>query len=377
MVEKIIILLFFLSLSTQSYLKEELVYSDLTNQENLSNFPFFSFSEDLVEAKMGKESKQIINLLIGTPPQKIRVKLSTAICGLWILDKSVFGHGFEVLSSETYEKMNQEGKIDFTKGIIAKDMMNFCHVNSSDKIPFLLVQEFSDEAKIPKTFDGLIGLGYKCRSMSKTNVNVISYFINQNKNKRDIFTFKLNSATLKGRFFLGSISKEINVKSKLYRTIPVNQLNDNGHWEVNLHSVYFDDGTLMKVNSPLSIGIGGAALGVNSEVFAYFVFTYFKEAIEKGICKLEKNQVYEIFCDEDFDGNFIGTLSLVVGKWNIKISPSIMFKKVEGKNGKNKWFSIVYYEGHKGQFYLSQTMLEGINIVVYNKEENYLGIFQG
>ena len=43
------------------------------------NNNFISLSEELVEANLGYQRRQIIKLLIGNPPQKIQVKLSTAI----------------------------------------------------------------------------------------------------------------------------------------------------------------------------------------------------------------------------------------------------------------------------------------------------------
>ena len=49
--------------------------------ENKDSPPFLSFSEELVEAKMGKQSRQIISLKIGIPKQELKVK-----CDLRSLD---------------------------------------------------------------------------------------------------------------------------------------------------------------------------------------------------------------------------------------------------------------------------------------------------
>ena len=54
-----------------------------------------------------------------------------------------------------------------------------------------------------------------------------------------------------------------------------------------------------------------------------------------------------------------------------------MFKDVTVDKEMKKWFSIVFYQELSGQFYLSQTMLEGINAVVYNRENDVLGIYEG
>lgn len=81
------------------------------------NNNFISLSEELVEANLGYQRRQIIKLLIGNPPQKIQVKLSTAICGLWILDKNKFNHGFDLTQSSTFEALGITSKIDFARGM--------------------------------------------------------------------------------------------------------------------------------------------------------------------------------------------------------------------------------------------------------------------
>ena len=101
------------------------------------NNNFISLSEELVEANLGYQRRQIIKLLIENPPQKIQVKLSTAICGLWILDKNKFNHGFDLTQSSTFEAPGTTGKIDFARGTMSKDTMTFCGVESNVKIPFL------------------------------------------------------------------------------------------------------------------------------------------------------------------------------------------------------------------------------------------------
>ena len=75
------------------------------------NNNFISLSEELVEANLGYQRRQIIKLLIENPPQKIQVKLSTAICGLWILDKNKFNHGFDLTQSSTFEALGITGKL--------------------------------------------------------------------------------------------------------------------------------------------------------------------------------------------------------------------------------------------------------------------------
>ena len=70
-------------------------------------------------------------------------------------------------------------------------------------------------------------------------------------------------------------------------------------------------------------------------------------------------------------------LSLVIGKWTIKLKPNMLFAQVKKNNETRYWFYVVYYKDHNGQFYLSQTLLDGFNTVVYDRETYSLGIYQG
>ena len=123
--------------------------------------------------------------------------------------------------------MDVQGKVDFTRGILVKDYMNFCKEDSFEKIPFLLVNQIVDTDKIPRNYDGLIGFGYKCRSASLGNINIFDYFQGKGNIKNDITVFLLNASTLKGKFTFGGYPNKLDIKSRHYRTVPLNKNNDN------------------------------------------------------------------------------------------------------------------------------------------------------
>ena len=106
-------------------------------------------------------------------------------------------------------------------------------------------------------YDGLIGFGYKCSSSSIGNIDLVKILIDNNsdKYKENIIFFHFNRENRTGWFGAGEYPKDMNRESKLYKRVSVDQSNKNGHWEVNLYSVYFSDCHLIKVNKPLSIGI--------------------------------------------------------------------------------------------------------------------------
>jgi hypothetical protein len=124
---------------------------------------------------------------------------------------------------------------------------------------------------MPKTYDGLLGFGFQCPSSSIGNVNLIKLMTKQSQNNKDIMTFTYNSETSKGKIIIGHIIESIKLNSKMYKETPLDVTSINGHWEIRLHSIYFDDGSLIQIQQPLSIGIGGSVFGVNEKVFDFIV----------------------------------------------------------------------------------------------------------
>ena len=57
----------------------------------------------------------------------------------------------------------------------------------------------------------------------------------------DLFAYQIDTDSGKGVFTLANYPKKLNTMNRHYRTIPLNKANTNGHWEVKLHSVYFDN----------------------------------------------------------------------------------------------------------------------------------------
>ena len=91
-------LLLTLSLCNSSITTSQLTSNTSGNYTDFLNDPFLkliSYSESVVEAQMGIQLRQLTSLFIGTPYQEIKAKLSTAICGLWVVSQEAFGHGIK------------------------------------------------------------------------------------------------------------------------------------------------------------------------------------------------------------------------------------------------------------------------------------------
>ena len=89
-----------------------------TNDNSFNNKPLRLLSEIITEAKMGYNIRHFIEIGVGTPPQVLKVKLSTAICGIWVLNTNFFGRGFLPSNSGTLESLSQDSHIDKGRGKI-------------------------------------------------------------------------------------------------------------------------------------------------------------------------------------------------------------------------------------------------------------------
>ena len=158
----------------------------------------------------------------------------------------------------------------------------------------------------------------------------------------------------------------------MYKETPLDETSINDHWEIRLHSIYFDDGSLIQVKQSLSIE--GSVFGVNKKVFDFIVTKCFNKAIENNEWEISKNEAWEIFCDEDYDYNRFGSIHLIIGKWKFNISPVKLFKQVTKSKKKKLWLTVIFYKGEDIQFYL---LLEGTNTIIYFIEKYKLGYYKG
>ena len=131
---------------------------------------------------------------------------------------------------------------------------------------------------------------------------------------------------------------------------------------------------MYSIKDKISIGFGGRMLSVKKEFFDFIWKNYFKARMKGDECKIRRNEVYEILCDEEFDSESFGELGVIIGKWRYKIRNEKLFFEIENQGRQRKWFAVVYYPEYN-EYYMSQFMLTSATIV-YNREEDYVGIYQ-
>ena len=332
-----------------------------------------SFSEKIVESDLENNTRHLVQLKIGEPPQVLKVKLSTAICGIWVYNKSSFGNGYDISKSTTVENIGMNGHVDNYIGKYIKDQIKFWDY-TVPSVPILLVDSDGKNNQ-RQMHDGLLGFGYQCKSKSYGNVDINKLFIENSKEPReDVVSFTLNDTTGKGMIYPGKIPSYVNVTSRHYREVKLDIWNYNGNWEIPIHSVYFPNGDMFLINDNLAVGFGGTFFSVKKEFFEFLSTQYFLYDIENGLCSERKKEAYEILCTEDYDPNKLGTLSVVVGKWNFKLYPEKLFHKIRTGGETRMWCSIVYYPEYN-KYYISQKLFTN-STVIYNRKKDVIGIYE-
>lgn len=77
-----------------------------------------------------------------------------------------------------------------------------------------------------------------------------------------------------------------------------------------LDSIYFDDGLFLKIKDQISIGILGAVLSVEKNVF----LLYFTKLFDSKECIINKEKIDEIISNKDVIPPNFEIISFIVGK---------------------------------------------------------------
>ncbi len=279
-------------------------------------------SLEVEEVITSKNSRYIAILEIGTPPQKIRVKISTSYCGLWLLDKTIFVKGYDPRISKSLIRGTFRSNIAFVNGTMSKETLKIGSLKA-ERQSFLLVDYVKEEKLKDLIYEGLIGLGYKCAAESVGNVDFIFSFIhdinNRGKDIKNLFTFDINDKGGNALITIGALDKRVNVNSKIYKTSKIDRVSFNGQWQIGLFGIFFDNNEYFKVREKLMVGIGKSFLSVTRKFFDFVVYKFFQQDINKKICYIEESEMNEIYCNGDYDISKLGNIHFIFGKENLTI----------------------------------------------------------
>lgn len=313
----------------------------------------------------------LVQAKIGEPEQILKLKLSTAFCGLYVFNKDFFETGYSFHDSSTFHSTSYTDSISNVSGHVVQDTFQFSTYN-------LLAYKFLFINKGPvekKTYDGALGFGYNCdKTDSLISSDVLIDLLKESATYIKVFWYRLNR-DLTGLFSPGAYPKQVLDDPKHYKTINLLDNQKSSQWVFNVYLIYFDDGETFFAKAPFSFGIDGNFFSVCQNFFEWLMDKYFKEETSNGICQISSGEIVELYCNSDYDyrTKLPAIISIVVGKWSLKIKTEELFK-IANKNSITKlWFGILYYP-KKDQYYISQSLL-GPSITVYDREKKQIGVY--
>lgn len=333
---------------------------------------------ELSDANIGPNFVNILSVKLGEPFQQLSLKISTSFCGLYVIDKSTFNHGYSLTQSSTGKKVVEKGKLNDMSGEIITDILKISQ-NPSLLISFLLVRSLKTQFT---DYDGAIGLGTNCNSQYNIEKNqysfdLLSIIAKKYEDSHQVFSLTIDSdITIMD---LGSYPFKIQTLSKsfYYKRIPLSINPITNSWEVKLAGVYLENNSFLKVNQNIAIGTSGAFLAVDQNFFSFMIWNFFLNSdselsFNNNCFQTNSNYVQEIYCNENYDTSQIGTISLVIGKHTIKMESNKLFYEVKRNGLTQRFFSVVHYQTND-KWYISQKLISDAT-VVYDGERKEIGL---
>lgn len=340
--------------------------SDLLNKSNHSvDYKLRGLTEQLIQDKVNKNAQHCISVKVGG--QNIKVKLTTSFCGFWLFNYQIFNRGFKPEQSTTYLPTNLQDEMEYVSGTVAHETFELDNA-VVERVPFLLVDK-ADALVMRYNYDGIMGYAFSCENQL-SRVDLFEYQTRNNKSLSNVISFLLYKDSVKGFLDVGLYPPKLHLYPKYYKTSKVKNSSVKTQWSIYFDSIYFEDNTFRKINDYLTIGINGNVISVRKEFFYWFVGTYFSKLINDKKCKVNIDEIYELLCDFDSELPQIGVMSLIVGKWNIKVNTENLVRIVE-RGIKKQWYAMVFFPDHD-QYYIPQDYLKGI-YVVYDKNKSEVG----
>ena len=285
----------------------------------------------------------IINLCLGTPKQCLPFKVSLNTNFSYVIDYNIFGIGFEKEKSETYihsgsiiqlkdKKYNLEGYESFDilqieNNELKKGYFKFFIINKGFKYT---------------NYCGVIGFK---NSSYNSFVNFIKLYGNlnekyaleiktYNKGKNGLITFGINN---------------FNDYNK------ITKINENNPFEINLNEIILfnnlnDYSTIINLNEKVMISPEHNKIFCPENFLIFLVRNFFNKFNKSGLnaCSVkEEKGVYKyLLCNSFLLNESSMYIYFIFGKWNIKFSFNVLFKKINEKTlifnimtiiNENKW----------------------------------------
>ena len=306
----------------------------------------------------------LVNVCLGKPFQCGTYKFSTHPSEVWVIQaeegrgSSYLGtSGFSPYLSHSFSSkevchiLNTNGGV---KGQVSEDSIYLSfemHSNLAyrykniqiDNFPFLLV--YNKRKHRDGYYIGGLGFGYKYDISQYDELNSLGFSLLERLYAQGIIEQRIFSVNYRNNLIhIGNIPN-IPIKKKTIKTCDLLQTSPEGEpnpkFQCTINAIYIDTEHLIPINSRVTFSLGSKYIQVNNEIFEFIKEYYLKTQIATGICKITVLYKVTFFeCNDRFKIKELPILSVIIGKWNIKLKNEDLFYKNQlliGKsNTKNK-----------------------------------------
>ena len=336
--------------------------------------PFLSFVQ-VFPLKMNEYKMPAVTMSLGTPPQTFEFLITTYSSKVYISKKD----GFDCSQSLTCEDLKMKILLRFisenTYGVLTTDHIK---IGSVTVRGFKFVYIIDEDLQY--IYKGMLGLDYLNKNSDRDISSPVSYsFLSQ------LYT---RGFIEKQMFFIGKFE---GIPRIVFGDYPANKLSYQKYhscdlikkdsrgefnilWKCTLNAIYFEDNTIFSVNEPIAFGISSNYMSVTLPFYTYIKMKFFLGAFEHGDCRESiEDTSHSIWCRESFNADYIGEISLIFGKWNIKLKGEQLW--IRRPNSREKCFRLLYYYENKFTWSINYTILEDRYIMIFDRENDKLGVY--
>ena len=333
----------------------------------------------------------------GTPQKKLKVTInfhekSLVLLGLEINRENIFNES----NSKTYKSLSEINiiKSELYNGYISEDVITLNNIEKSLKIQFILGKELYEDEDgyfpnvkeyIPIKYVGYIGLSIDSMFRIDFPDSLPIYLYNNYKYEYNfksqfsiIFDKVKDKNSYKGKLVLNAYphdyNKDYNEKQYISSRL---QKNSDGYldWCIALDNVYYANNIIDENNKIIfrpEIGI----IVINVDLFKYLSDNYFKEYIDKKICKentlslLGENFKY-YFCSKEIDITKFKDINFELKDINMNFTLNYMDIFYEYNN---KYFFLMVSRSYKQEYIFGSIIMKKYDFV-FDKYKSKIGVY--